>query len=192
MANINNQIAEGLLESVNINIAQQEAYYIAKNGLDLIEAYKSKNKELLVEVLDNNQKMWLMIKTLMKEGKTHLPLTWNSGEDTFGLKYNFAFDKILGLNLFNRELFEKEVDYRANVHNKSAEEFYKKCGTKVLEPSFEKQKPNREIELMRCKHCIKYALNMCKSPKKLVLIDEYGKKYPLKFDCKKCEMSILT
>ena len=88
--------------------------------------------------------------------------------------------------------FEKEVDYRANVHNKSAEEFYKKCGTKVLEPSFEKQKPNREIELMRCKHCIKYALNMCKSPKKLVLIDEYGKKYPLKFDCKKCEMSILS
>lgn len=73
LANINNQIAEGLLESVNINIAQQEAYYIAKNGLDLIEAYKSKNKELLVEVLDNNQKMWLMIKTLMKEGKTHLP-----------------------------------------------------------------------------------------------------------------------
>jgi hypothetical protein len=49
--------------------------------------------------------------TIFAEGKTHLPLTWNSGEDTFGLKYNFAFDKILGLNLFNRELFEKEVDY---------------------------------------------------------------------------------
>ena len=45
------------------------------------------------------------------EGKTHLPLTWDSGDDTFGLKYNFAFDKILGLNLFDRALFEKEVDY---------------------------------------------------------------------------------
>lgn len=47
----------------------------------------------------------------LAEGKTHLPLTWDLGEDTFSLKYNFAFDKILGLNLFNSELFEKEVDY---------------------------------------------------------------------------------
>ena len=45
------------------------------------------------------------------EDKTHLPLTWNSSEETFGLKYNFAFDKILGLNLFNGDLFEKEVDF---------------------------------------------------------------------------------
>ena len=56
-----------------MNIAQQEAYYIAKNGLDLMEAYKNNDKELLANVLDNNQKMWLMIKTLMKEGKTDLP-----------------------------------------------------------------------------------------------------------------------
>ena len=73
LANINKQIAEGLMESVNMNIAQQEAYYIAKNGLDLMEAYKNNDKELLANVLDNNQKMWLMIKTLMKEGKTDLP-----------------------------------------------------------------------------------------------------------------------
>lgn len=45
------------------------------------------------------------------EEKTHLPLTWDSAEDTFSLKYNFAFDKLLGLNLFNGDLFEREVDY---------------------------------------------------------------------------------
>ena len=72
LANINNQIAEGLLESVNMNMAQQEAYYIAKNGLDLIEAYKNKDNASFVEALDNNQKMWLMIKTLMKNGKSEL------------------------------------------------------------------------------------------------------------------------
>ena len=72
LANINNQIAEGLLESVNMNMAQQEAFYIAKNGLDLVEAYKKKDNNLLVEALDNNQKMWLMIKTLMKNGKSEL------------------------------------------------------------------------------------------------------------------------
>ena len=88
--------------------------------------------------------------------------------------------------------FTSEVDYRANVHNSYAKEFYEKCGAKVLEPSFEKVKPNRRIELMRCKHCIKYALNMCKSPQKLAIRDSHGKIYPLKFDCKKCEMSVLS
>ena len=43
---------------------------------------------------------------------------------------------------------------------------------------------------MRTKHCLKYAFDMCKSPKKLFLVDEKGKKYPLNFDCKNCEMII--
>lgn len=91
------------------------------------------------------------------------------------------------------EYFLKELDYRANIHNKSAEEFYKLCGVeKIIEQSFESRKPVRQAELMRCKHCIKYALNMCKSPKQLVLRDEFNKIYPLKFNCKDCEMSILS
>ena len=87
--------------------------------------------------------------------------------------------------------YTKEVDYRGNVHNELARKFYEKCGVKVLEPSFETNSPKHAIALMRCKHCIKYALNMCKSPKNLVLRDEYGKIYPLKFDCKNCEMSVM-
>lgn len=90
------------------------------------------------------------------------------------------------------KFFLKEVDYRANVHNQSAKLFYEKSGVSVLEPSFESLKPNRQVALMHCKHCIKFALNMCKSPKKLILRDELGKAYPLKFDCKNCEMYILS
>lgn len=41
---------------------------------------------------------------------THLPLTWDTAEDTFSLKYNFAFDKILQLHLFSQDILEKEVD----------------------------------------------------------------------------------
>ncbi|MGN1062490.1 MAG: glutaminase domain-containing protein, partial [Candidatus Scatosoma sp.] len=41
----------------------------------------------------------------------HSPLTWESGKDTFSLKYNLAFDKILGLRLFPQELLEKETAY---------------------------------------------------------------------------------
>lgn len=86
--------------------------------------------------------------------------------------------------------FEKEVDYRANVYNKDAEEFYRNCGATVKEYAFEQKRPNRKIELMRTKHCIKYALDMCKSPKRLYLTDETGEKYELEFDCKNCEMVI--
>lgn len=88
--------------------------------------------------------------------------------------------------------YKDEVDFTANILNKSAKEFYEKCGAKVLEFSFEQKKPDREVALMHCKHCIKYALNMCKSPKKLILEDEYGKKYSLKFDCKNCEMFVIS
>ena len=95
-------------------------------------------------------------------------------------------------NIKLKKYYIDSVDYKANIHNKEAESFYEKCGVKVLEPSFESKHPNRQIVLMRCKHCIKYALNMCKSPQKLILKDEYNNIYPLRFDCKNCEMHILS
>ncbi len=91
---------------------------------------------------------------------------------------------------------QKNLDYRANIHNKTAKCFYENCGCEVCEMSAE-SKPSGischlpykgGMELMRTKHCLKYAFNMCKSPKKLYLIDEKGEKYQLKFDCKNCEM----
>lgn len=45
------------------------------------------------------------------DGKTHSPLTWDGEDDTFGLKYNLAFDKIFGFGLFDDAFTEKEVDY---------------------------------------------------------------------------------
>lgn len=87
--------------------------------------------------------------------------------------------------------FPKEnLDYRANIHNKCAKEFYENCGCEVCEMSAESGA--FPTELMRTKHCLKFAFNMCKSPKKLFLIDEKGKKYPLMFDCKNCEMVVLA
>ena len=115
-----------------------------------------------------------------------------------------AFDKLMQKRLlsYNREE-QKELsfahiyssfipDFRANVHNKAAKEFYEKCGAAVNEYSLETKIPNRQVELMRTKHCIKYALNMCKSSKKMFLQDEKGVLYPLKFDCKICEMAVLS
>lgn len=91
------------------------------------------------------------------------------------------------------EFPQKELDYRANIYNDTAKCFYENCGCNVCEMALESGKiKSRTIELMHTKHCLKFAFDMCKSPKKLFLIDEKGKKYPLKFDCKNCEMRIIS
>ena len=87
--------------------------------------------------------------------------------------------------------FLKELDYKANIHNNEAKKFYEKCNSKVCQFSYESTRP-KNVELMRTKHCLKYAFNMCKSNEQLYLIDEKGKKYTLNFDCKKCEMIIIS
>lgn len=114
-----------------------------------------------------------------------------------------AFDKLMieRLKNYKREIqkplnytkfIKEELDYRSNVHNSLAEKFYKKCSSEVIEHSFESKVPYRQVELMRTKHCLKYAFDMCKSPRNLILVDEKGVEYPLKFDCKHCEMCILS
>lgn len=102
--------------------------------------------------------------------------------------YKREYQKPLEHTVFPAE----KLDYRANIHNQTAKEFYEKCGCEVCEMSLESSKcKTHPLELMRTKHCLKYAFDMCKSPEKLYLIDEKGKKYPLKFECDKCEMVIL-
>ncbi|MBR1680850.1 U32 family peptidase [bacterium] len=84
----------------------------------------------------------------------------------------------------------KEFDFRANVHNKYAKEFYEKCGCYISEKSIESGTSIKEKPLMTTKHCVKYAFNMCKKPVDLYLIDEKQQRYQLKFDCKNCQMQI--
>lgn len=87
---------------------------------------------------------------------------------------------------------EKEIDYQGNVLNKYAKKFYEDHGCKVVEMALESglARATSGKKVMTTKHCLKYAFNMCKSDKQLYLIDEKGKRYPLKFNCEKCEMEI--
>ena len=136
---------------------------------------------------------------------------------------NLAFLKVAQINALRRELFDRAMknrlseyekkrasrknkvitpakfplknnDYRLNVHNAKALEFYKDCGVDVKEKSYETKKA-QNAELMRTKHCIRRALNMClkkgvNEKEKLFLLDENSKKFKLEFDCKNCEMII--
>lgn len=87
---------------------------------------------------------------------------------------------------------KKELDYLSNIHNQTAKIFYENCGAQVSEMSLESGVSARGKCLMHTKHCLKFAFNMCKSPKRLFLIDEKGKKYRLEFDCKNCAMKIFN
>jgi len=88
----------------------------------------------------------------------------------------------------------KEIDYRGNVLNKYAKEFYENRGCKVTEMALEYSTLSESAKAGKCamttKHCLKYAFNMCQSGKSLFLVDEKNKQYPLKFNCKNCEMEI--
>lgn len=118
LADINRQISEGLMESVTTNLAQQEAYYLAKCGLDLSEAYKSQNKNQMVAALDNNQKLWIMIKTLMKSNNTRLPK--ETKENLIKLADYVATNTIkLGQKL--NDIDSKMLDSFININKQIAE-----------------------------------------------------------------------
>ena len=89
---------------------------------------------------------------------------------------------------------QTEIDYHGNVLNKYAKDFYEKHNCEVTEMALESDTAKgftvSDKKVMTTKHCLKYAFNLCKSDKTLYLIDEKYKKYPLKFNCKNCEMEI--
>ena len=99
-----------------------------------------------------------------------------------------------------------ELDYRANIYNSQAKAFYEQHGCIVNQPAFEQQhQPN--AELMRTKHCIRYALGWCKKNSQCIMHNAQLKetkdmkhavlylqngtdRFRLEFDCRNCEMII--
>ncbi len=91
------------------------------------------------------------------------------------------------------------LSYRANVANHEAESFYSEIGAESIEPAFELKEPPHAV-LMTCRHCLRYSLGVCpkhqhaqknlKAP--LVLVSADGRRFPLRFDCKRCVMEVLS
>ena len=84
--------------------------------------------------------------------------------------------------------------YLYNIANRLARDFY---GAKEL-TAYELKGGDGPI--MQCRHCIRYALGFCvkhggqrptwQEPLSLVLGD--GRRFPLEFDCKNCQMNVYT
>ncbi len=89
----------------NVNLSVKAAVGIACYAmlLDAIggeggEDYRSLAREYAADIMNFGKKF------------SHIPLTFDSDGATFSLKYNMAFDKILGLGLFTDACREREVD----------------------------------------------------------------------------------
>lgn len=93
---------------------------------------------------------------------------------------------------------QQELTYLGNVMNREAEAFYLAHGVNRVAPAYEKETVADAV-LMFCKHCLRYSMGWCpthqkgKSPYRepyyLVMSD--GKRFRLKFDCRKCEMQVV-
>lgn len=92
------------------------------------------------------------------------------------------------------------ADYTANSSNRLSREFYAAAGMSHVAPAFEVQEPDGEAALMTCRHCLRFALGAClkrdggaarqlREPLSLRLPD--GRMFPLKFDCRRCEMKVM-
>ncbi|MBQ6516341.1 U32 family peptidase [bacterium] len=163
------------------------------------------------ETANNSEKMKdTFIQQFKKTGNTNIEFT-----DIEFVSDTMPFLKIAELNKIRRNLCEKilyervknykgtkqesikpskypqeELDYHANVFNKEAKKFYEKCGCTVKEYAPEYTNDFRSKELMRTKHCLKFALGKCRANEEWLLEDSEHKKYQLIFDCKNCEMVI--
>lgn len=86
-----------------------------------------------------------------------------------------------------------------NIANAEARRFYAGGGVGSPAPAFE-QRPDRNVPLMQCRHCLRYTLGYCvkhggikprwREPLRLSLPD--GRRFRLEFDCRKCQMNVLT
>ncbi len=89
------------------------------------------------------------------------------------------------------------TDYRLNVYNGRAKDFYEQCSVGGSEPAFEVTH-QQDAALMTCRYCLLHELGMCRKQRgagcemrnEPAFIRTSGKTFRLEFDCKACEMRI--
>lgn len=106
---------------------------------------------------------------------------------------------------------EESVDYRANVANRFAKQFYERRGARVTAPAFEIL-PVPNADLMTCRHCVRAQLRLCPKmlkhfpewletrdrkffrPEPLLLKNSAGEVFRAEFHCKAdpCFMTIVS
>ena len=87
----------------------------------------------------------------------------------------------------------QHTDYRLNVMNRSARQFYARCGAEEVADAFEKSHDS-EAWLMTCRYCLLREMGHCRkiSPAQVepAYLRTAGRLFQLRFNCSECRMSI--
>ena len=91
------------------------------------------------------------------------------------------------------------MDYRDNVSNYLADEFYRSHGVKKIEKAAEVTDDLKKGDIvMTTRHCVLRELGLCKkekgNPENLrfpLYLNYNGGRFKLDFDCENCEMKVL-
>ncbi|MEW5906332.1 MAG: U32 family peptidase [Elusimicrobiota bacterium] len=87
------------------------------------------------------------------------------------------------------------LDYRGNVLNRAAADFYRRHGVKKISPAAEGGADLRGAELMTVKHCLRRARGICPgkgAAEPLFLVLDGGSRFRLEFDCERCLMRVMA
>lgn len=93
----------------------------------------------------------------------------------------------------NPEPYSKVLDYKANVTNHLAKEFYLKCGVERVDDGVECRDEVNNIDLMTTRYCIRREIDECLmegGKHQKLFIDDGKNHFELIFDCKECKMKI--
>ncbi|MEN6334537.1 MAG: DUF3656 domain-containing protein, partial [Phycisphaerales bacterium] len=91
---------------------------------------------------------------------------------------------------------DKHLTYLGNVLNKKAEAFYRRHGVEAIEPAAESGVDLSGQVVMKTKLCLRRELGLCKGhgaknpAEPMILEDEDGLRYPVRFRCGPCGMEI--
>ena len=93
---------------------------------------------------------------------------------------------------------EKVLDFRANILNNHARQFYTRHGTKINEPAFETFSNTVGKTVMTTRYCIRHQLDLCPKycrsshpTKEPLKINDNHHTYRLEFDCQQCQMLVI-
>ncbi|MEI6519876.1 MAG: U32 family peptidase [bacterium] len=100
-----------------------------------------------------------------------------------------------GINANNYPYPASSIDYRGNILNLKAKEFYQRHGVLNVSDAAESGLNMQNCHVMRTRYCIRKELGIClkngNPAKKLYLRDENYEMLELKFDCANCEMNVI-
>lgn len=109
----------------------------------------------------------------------------------------------VGIQKTDHAYIKETLDFRDNVLNRLAAQFYTRHGVREINPGFEiickdgiiaSENP---VVLMTCKYCIRRELDMCRKESRTeaagnLYLRNAGHRYLLRFNCSKCEMEVCT